>query len=224
MKPIETIVTYFTKRSFDTWEPNIPEEITAAINGLSNPERRALRTRLFNEAKKLEYKSAEIDILNWLQNCFDTIDKYTFRMHHVYFSPGYDILDNLKDLIYRAKSTIDLCVFSITDDRLARAIKAAIKRGVKVRIITDDMKTMDRGSKIDWLDQLGIEVKTDQSRFHMHNKFGIIDHRMAFTGSFNWTKTATRSNQENLLITSNHSIVDQYNAEFERLWIEMHNY
>jgi phosphatidylserine/phosphatidylglycerophosphate/cardiolipin synthase-like enzyme len=44
---------------------------------------------------------------------------------------------------------------------------------------------------------------------------------MAFTGSFNWTYTATKHNQENLLVTSYYDVVTQYLTEFERLWEEM---
>ena len=37
-----------------------------------------------------------------------------------------------------AKKTVDLCIFSFTNDILATEIINAHKRGVKVRIITDD--------------------------------------------------------------------------------------
>ena len=224
MKDTDQICQYFVAHAGSNWVPEFSAEIVHALNRLTNPERRELRSKLFNEAKKLQLKNRDIDVLDWLHECFNQIDRFTFRLHQVYFSPGFDILDNLRDLIYQAKGTLDLCVFSITDERLAFAIKQALKRSVNIRLITDDMKTLDQGSKIEWLDQLGVEIKTDQSRFHMHNKFGIIDKRIAFTGSFNWTKTATRANQENLLVTTNHTIVNQFGEEFERLWIEMHKY
>lgn len=224
MKALEKITSYFVSQAGKGWSPEFPGEIAALINQLDNPNRRALRSHLFNEAKKLQLRDPRSDVLDWLQTCFHQIDRYTFRMHQVYFSPGYDILDNLRDLVYRAKDSLDLCIFSITDDRLAKAIQAAHHKDVVVRIITDDLKTNDHGSKIRLLRDLGIRIKIDHSRFHMHNKFGILDGRMAFTGSFNWTKTATRSNQENLLVTSNHDIVRQYCEEFERLWLEMYKY
>jgi phosphatidylserine/phosphatidylglycerophosphate/cardiolipin synthase-like enzyme len=81
---------------------------------------------------------------------------------------------------------------------------------------------MDKGSEIYQLQQKGIAVKTDHSHYHMHNKFGIIDNRVAITGSFNWTYTATKHNQENMLATSKFEIVRQYQAEFNRLWDEMY--
>jgi phosphatidylserine/phosphatidylglycerophosphate/cardiolipin synthase-like enzyme len=56
----------------------------------------------------------------------------------------------------------------------------------------------------------------------MHHKFAIIDTRIVFTGSFNWTYTASKHNQENLLVTSNYEILNQYADEFERLWKEMY--
>ncbi len=88
-------------------------------------------------------------------------------------------------------------------------------------MITDDRKIFDRGSEIQNLRNKGIDIKIDHSEYHMHNKFGIIDDRIAFTGSFNWTYTAQKHNQENLLVTTNQSIVEQFKSEFDRLWQEM---
>ena len=79
----------------------------------------------------------------------------------------------------------------------------------------------DRGSQVSLLDMAGIPVRIDHSRYHMHHKFGIIDGRIAFSGSYNWTYTATKHNQENLLVTTNYDIVHQYLEEYENLWQEM---
>ncbi len=70
--------------------------------------------------------------------------------------------------------------------------------------------------------QAGINVKIDHSQYHMHNKFGVIDNKIVFTGSFNWTYTASKHNQENLLVTTNSSIVQQFSEEFEKLWDVMY--
>ena len=107
---------------------------------------------------------------------------------------------------------------------MAKQIIDCHRRHIKVRIITDDEKTTAKGSEIFKLERAGIQIKIDHSHYHMHNKFGIIDNRIAFTGSFNWTYTATKHNQENLLATSNFDIVNQYKDEFGRLWNEMFNF
>jgi phosphatidylserine/phosphatidylglycerophosphate/cardiolipin synthase-like enzyme len=149
------------------------------------------------------------------------IDKYCFRFHNVYFSPGHDIKKNISKLILEAESNIDLCVFTISDPHLSKNLLYCAGKGIKIRIITDDYKTMARGSMVRNLAQNGILVKTDNSKSLMHNKFGIIDQRIAITGSFNWTLTATLHNQENILATSNVDIVNQYQAQFNRLWEKM---
>ena len=76
-----------------------------------------------------------------------------------------------------------------------------------------------------WVNVTGNEehvpVKTDDSRYHMHHKFGVVDNRMTFSGSYNWTYTAQNHNQENLVITTNFTIVQQFIEEYESLWHQM---
>lgn len=196
-------------------------EISHQINRLNREERGELRYRLFNEARRLDKGNNGQQALFWLQNCFDLIDKYMFRLHKVFFSPGTDILESITDMLNQANHSLDLCVFTITDERLASDILECYQRGIKVRIMTDDEKLYDNGSAITDLKNAGIPVKTDHSRYHMHHKFGIIDSRIVFTGSFNWTYTASKHNQENLLVTTNYDIVDQYTGQYEQLWKEM---
>ena len=45
-----------------------------------------------------------------------------------------------------AKKTIELSIFSFTNDDLANEIIAAHKRGVKVRIVTDDQAMQGNGA------------------------------------------------------------------------------
>jgi len=45
--------------------------------------------------------------------------------------------------------TLDICVFTITNDKLAQAILECNERGVKIRIITDDVKATEPGSDIE---------------------------------------------------------------------------
>jgi phosphatidylserine/phosphatidylglycerophosphate/cardiolipin synthase-like enzyme len=114
--------------------------------------------------------------------------------------------------------TLEICVFNMTNDKLAQAILEAFERGVKVRIITDDEKCEDKGSDVYRLWEAGIEVKTDSSHDHMHNKFAIIDNAIILTGSYNWTVSASNKNQENILILESKTIVNSYSNEFNKLW------
>lgn len=218
---IDRIVEYLTTNFGQPFANGTRKEIADLINILSREEIGELRYRLFNEARRLEVIHGGQQALFWLQNCFDLIGQYKFSMHKVYFSPGTDILESISGLLKQARETLDICVFTITDERLASDILNCHQNGVKVRIITDDNKMYDHGSAIKGLKSIGIPIKIDHSRYHMHHKFGIIDAKIVFTGSFNWTYTATNHNQENLLVTTNYDINKQYKEQFELLWKEM---
>ena len=218
---MDRIVQYLTDNFGQPFTNGTRKEIADLINALGREEIGELRYRLFNEARRLEVTHGGQQALFWLQNCFDLIGQYKFSMHKVYFSPGTDILESISGLLKQAQQSLDICIFTITDERLAEDILYCNQRGIKVRIITDDEKMFDHGSAIKNLKNAGIPIKIDHSRYHMHHKFGIIDSRIVFTGSFNWTYTASNHNQENLLVTTNYDIVNQYISQYELLWGEM---
>lgn len=217
----DDIVAYFVEMFNASKDYDVPANIVTLLNSLDRAERGEMKSRLFNEAKRLGQGSDGIKAIRWLQNAFDILEKNSFRMHEVLFSPGQDIPENIAFHISQAKRSIDLCVFTISDEHLGHALKAAHRRGVRVRLITDGNKMRDTGSQVKDLARAGIHVKVDNSKYHMHNKFGLIDERIAFTGSYNWTYTAKAYNQENLVITTNYTIVHTFINEFENLWQEM---
>ncbi len=142
-------------------------------------------------------------------------------MNNVYFSPGTDCLHAICEQMNFAMRSIDICVFTISDNRIAGAIRDAHNRGIKVRIISDDEKRFDRGSDIAYLERMGLDIKIDNSPHHMHHKFAVIDRVISITGSYNWTRSAEKYNNENVLITDNQEIAEQYQQEFDRLWSKM---
>jgi phosphatidylserine/phosphatidylglycerophosphate/cardiolipin synthase-like enzyme len=136
----------------------------------------------------------------------------------VLFSPGPDCLEGILGCIRSARRTIDVCVFTITDDRIAEALLDAHEQRVSVRVITDNDKASDRGSDVWKLERRGIPVRVDRTEFHMHHKFAVFDGRVALTGSYNWTRGASRDNEENLVICDAAPFVAAFQQEFERLW------
>ncbi len=217
------IIDWFVKHySIDDYR-ELPGNLSEKLNELNRVQRGELKMKLFNIAKALarEEKTDNVRPVRWLENSFDLIERNTFRLHEVLLSPGKQIPDTLNVLLKNAKHSINICVFTISDQNLSSKLLDANRNGISVRIISDDQKVRDRGSQIYNLKKAGIKVKIDHSRYHMHNKFGIIDDRIAFTGSYNWTYTATKHNQENLIVTTNYDIVTQFSDEFEKLWKEM---
>ncbi len=141
-------------------------------------------------------------------------------LSEVFMSPGEACVRRIAGLVGAAVRTVDICVFTITDDRISRAIREAHRRGVQVRIVTDDEKAHDAGSDTLALGRDGVPVRVDDSPFHMHHKFAIFDGRLLLTGSYNWTRGAAENNQENLLVTDDARFVRPFVAEFERLWTQ----
>lgn len=105
-------------------------EVARLISRLNRPELIGLRKRLFQEAQKLERPNNGKLVLSWLQHGFELIDRHMFRMHRVFFSPGTEILESISEMLKATRQTIDLCVFTITDERLVSDIRSCHERGV----------------------------------------------------------------------------------------------
>ncbi|KAG0262260.1 hypothetical protein BG011_000166 [Mortierella polycephala] len=137
------------------------------------------------------------------------------------FFPSEQSFQQLVNTLDGAKSSLDICVFTITDNHLANAIIRAHERGVRVRIISDDDKANDMGSDVNRLrDENNIPARVDNSPSHMHHKFAVVDDAMVINGSYNWTKGARFDNRENLTLTNAPKAVQGFKAEFEKLWSE----
>ena len=56
----------------------------------------------------------------------------------------------------------------------------------------------------------------------MNHKVFIIDDQIVVTGSFNFSRSADESNDENMVFLNNENIAEGYIAEFERVWADAH--
>lgn len=135
-----------------------------------------------------------------------------------HFSPGETCLQSIRAQFARARKTVDVCVFTITDDRIAGFVLDAHRRGVKVRIITDNDKALDEGSDIGRLARAGVPVRQDLTEYHMHHKFAVFDQKVMLTGSYNWTRGAANFNAENIVVTDEPRLLKAFGAQFEELW------
>lgn len=135
-----------------------------------------------------------------------------------YFSPSDVCLNAIIFQLKAATKNVDICVFTISDDRISREIIACHKRNVKVRIISDNDKMNDEGSDIENLKTAGIPLKIDTSTGHMHHKFAIIDGKVLVNGSYNWTRSAEKYNYENIVVSRELPLIQQFQKEFAKMW------
>lgn len=138
----------------------------------------------------------------------------------VHFSPDGGIQKRIIKAIDQSKSSIDIAIYSFTNDKIAQSLKEAKDRGVKIRIIMDSRQTKSNHSQHTFLKDNGFEVKLKKgtARGLMHHKFIIFDGQLLMTGSYNITKNAERYNYENVLFISNRPVVEKYQILFNQLW------
>jgi phosphatidylserine/phosphatidylglycerophosphate/cardiolipin synthase-like enzyme len=182
-----------------------------------------VRARAFRAARgAIEDRHAGA-VLDWLEEVVRLLEsrgrpEAPPARAEAWFSPGDVCVRRIAALIDGAKKSIDVCVYTITDDRLSQPIVAAHAHGVRVRILTDNEKAADIGSDIPSFEQAGIAVRVDDSEDHMHHKFAVVDGRTLITGSYNWTRSASDRNRENIVITEDPRLLEAFRGEFESLW------
>ncbi len=185
-----------------------------------------MRNRIFDLAAENLTSTRDRQVLKWLEELTAALRAYereslappTCAEGH--FSPGPECLNRLRHLLGQAARTLDICVFTITDDRLSEAVRDAHRRGVSVRILSDMEKSGDLGSDVSRLAQDGIDVRFDAADKHMHHKFAIFDREILVTGSYNWTRSAADSNEENLVVSDDARLLRDFQGEFDRLWLQ----
>ena len=140
-----------------------------------------------------------------------------------YFSPSDRGLPSLLEAIATSDASVDVLAFSFTDDATAQALIDLHQQGVAVRVIMETRSIRGTGSEYATLEEAGIHVTADGNCYVAHNKVMIIDDQIVVTGSYNFTASAEKNNDENLLIIDDPELARYYSIEFERLWNEARN-
>jgi cardiolipin hydrolase len=182
-----------------------------------------LRHRAFALAREQVLAPDARQALDWLEEVIKVLQAQALPVTdpvvtEAHFSPGSDCPRTIAGLFARARKTADVCVFTITDDRISTALLDAHRRGVAVRLITDNDKALDLGSDIEAFRQAGVPLRLDRTMYHMHHKFALFDGALLLTGSYNWTRGAAEQNLENFIVTGDRSLVAAFSRTFARLW------
>jgi len=181
------------------------------------------RHRVFEIARRQLSDPRAVDVVSWLEEVIKALAHAESGEHlpslaEAHFSPGDRCRRRIVSLIGLARRTAEICVFTITDNRIAHALLEAHGRGVRLRVVTDNEKVVDRGSDIEDLARAGIPVRTDCSEHHMHHKFAVFDGAFLVTGSYNWTVSAANHNEENIIVSNDPRLIAAFGATFEQLW------
>jgi phosphatidylserine/phosphatidylglycerophosphate/cardiolipin synthase-like enzyme len=73
------------------------------------------------------------------------------------------------------------------------------------------------GSVFPLLQKAKVDIVPDGNCYIMHHKSIVIDTSTVITGSYNFTKSAEKSNDENLLIITSEGVAAQFLTEYDRV-------
>jgi phosphatidylserine/phosphatidylglycerophosphate/cardiolipin synthase-like enzyme len=142
----------------------------------------------------------------------------------VAFTREGSVADLIEHLLESTQSSIDAALYRFNNTRLASALAAAVRRGVRIRLVMDRDKYEETDTARQLMVQLGVPFRLSSGRqgrgSKMHHKFAILDSQIMLTGSYNWTVESEEQNYENLLILREARPVQSYTREFETLWFE----
>jgi hypothetical protein len=127
----------------------------------------------------------------------------------------------LANLIDNAQSQVLFCMFRFNHTELVDALLAANKRGLEVRVLTDqDYWTSTYADSYETLRQSGIEVRVEQSIVDtvMHHKFVVLDRSTVWTGDWNAHTNDSYKAYHTALHIYNQDLADIYAQAFESLW------
>ncbi len=138
-------------------------------------------------------------------------------MESAYFK---DIRNRIIPILDNAKEEVVVAMAWFTSGELFQALINCIGRGVHVELVLLDNATnfMYYAPDFNELIKAGgvLRIAKVENGF-MHHKFCVIDNSIVITGSYNWTYYAETRNIENIVISDNKSVIQQYRGEFDSL-------
>jgi phosphatidylserine/phosphatidylglycerophosphate/cardiolipin synthase-like enzyme len=137
----------------------------------------------------------------------------------VYFSPDDGAAAHLLELIRSARKSIYFLAYSFTSDDLAQALLERAEAGVAVAGVMEASQVeSNQGGEYGRFRKAGLDVRMDANPRQMHDKVMLIDSQIVVTGSYNFSLSAERINDENLLVIHDARVAALYQAEFNRLF------
>ncbi|MBI6545840.1 MAG: hypothetical protein HY692_03540 [Cyanobacteria bacterium NC_groundwater_1444_Ag_S-0.65um_54_12] len=129
-----------------------------------------------------------------------------------------DVNVRLAQEVRKAKKSVKFMAFAFTDKTLGQAMLDQARDRKLVEGIFERRGANSDSSRYPELKAAGLDVHMDGNPQYMHHKVIIIDDTTLITGSFNFSKAADNSNDENLVIIRNAPrLVKKYLAEYQRV-------
>lgn len=137
----------------------------------------------------------------------------------IIFAPEADEVSALTAEIESANHSIRFMTFVFSLDELAEAmLSQAASRDITLEGVFEKRNSTASWSQLPALHCAGAAVRQDGNRYVLHHKVIIIDDHTVITGSFNFSRSAEKNNDENIVIVRNATIAELYLREWRRMW------
>lgn len=205
----------------------------------------ALFFLLFNLSWVHARPQPDTSSVEWIKVYFNMPANHSVTLSGNESNSESDLLHTLEVLIDSASTSVDLNIYDFEHPRIGEALVRARKRGVRVRLVTDNYNRTDGGDidSVMWemMASAGIvSIDDDGDVYHadgsiednsltnsgadMHNKFAVIDAESpspdddyVWTGSTNLTYTGAY-NTNNTIVIKDSEVAARYLEEFEQMW------
>ena len=138
---------------------------------------------------------------------------------YIRFSPDDGIDDMIEKLISAANDSVYVLAYSFASRDIAERLQAADDEGLDVIVICEDSKAYtDGGGQCGPLAEKGVSVYVDgYSDTLMHEKVIILDNSVVIAGSYNYTRSADKRNDEQVLVIQSPEVAGLFLAEFDKI-------
>ena len=133
-----------------------------------------------------------------------------------YFSPEDDVMSKLVGYVQGAKKSVHFMIFTYTHQDLSDAMIARAKAGVDVQGVIEN-RGASQGAMVP-LACAKLPVKLDGNKYTMHHKVIILDGNTVITGSFNFTQSADKENDDNVIVIHSAAVAAQYEQEYQKIY------
>lgn len=144
-----------------------------------------------------------------------TVGKTTIQTH---FAAEGKVAGKVAEALNKAEKSIHFMAFSFTDDAIGQVVAQKFSDKIEVRGVFENVGAGTQYSEYGRLKALGADVKKDGNPAVMHHKVFIVDGKTVITGSFNFSDSADKNNDENLLIIESEELARQYEEEFKKVY------
>jgi phosphatidylserine/phosphatidylglycerophosphate/cardiolipin synthase-like enzyme len=170
--------------------------------------------------------AAALGVAIWLTTALGWPADSNVPSVEIYYAPEDLPGERLAALYGKANRYIYVAIYGITYPPIVKALVAAHKRGVEVRIITDREKLKDpkQLAALETLRLAGIPIKVNRHENLMHLKQVVMDDEINTSGSMNQTGSGNRYNDERLDVFTDPVTSARARDKFLSMWKDTERY